>query len=363
MQKTVIVGGGLAGAAVACFLSHSGQHAITVLEQETLCGVHASGRNAAMIRQIVPSESLAALCREGARYVREQPDFPVDFQRHGSLFLASDDGWQSLRRSAERATLLGVDCVIWSREQCIERVPVLAEAAFEGAVYTASDGVVDVAGLLQGFHASARSRGVELRTAAKVTGIVRKNGRVRAVLTDDGELPADQVVDAAGPWASDLASMAGLARPELRPLRRHLYVSELDLTVDPSWPYVWNLSAGYYFRPESGGLLLCCCDEDLSPPCTPETDPEVAERLAECFARWVPALAGHAIRHSWAGLRTFGGDRGFVLGPDPRLEGFVWAAALGGHGVTCSPAVGRLVAGGFDKPELCAGFSVERLLL
>ena len=33
-----------------------------------------------------------------------------------------------------------------------------------------------------------------------------------------------------------------------------------------------------------------------------------------------------------------------MIGRDPEVEGLVWVAALGGHGMTTSPAVGRLGA-------------------
>jgi len=56
----------------------------------------------------------------------------------------------------------------------------------------------------------------------------------------------------------------------------------------------------------------------------------------------IPALGNLTVRRSWAGLRTFSMDQGFVIGPDPRLEGFFWVAGLGGHGMTTSAAVGEL---------------------
>jgi D-arginine dehydrogenase len=46
----------------------------------------------------------------------------------------------------------------------------------------------------------------------------------------------------------------------------------------------------------------------------------------------------------WACLRTFAPDDRFLIGPDPRSAGLFWVAALGGHGVTASWAVGRLAA-------------------
>ena len=61
-----MVGAGFAGAAVAFHLTRMGMERVTILEQEEVPGMHASGRNAAMVRQVVPHESIAALARGGS---------------------------------------------------------------------------------------------------------------------------------------------------------------------------------------------------------------------------------------------------------------------------------------------------------
>ena len=51
-----------------------------------------------------------------------------------------------------------------------------------------------------------------------------------------------------------------------------------------------------------------------------------------------------AVMNKWVGQRTFAPDRRFVIGCDPRDPRLFHVAGLGGHGVTCSPAIGRLAA-------------------
>jgi len=71
--------------------------------------------------------------------------------------------------------------------------------------------------------------------------------------------------------------------------------------------------------------------------------------LAEVIERSLPALGNlHVWRH-WSGHRSFLPDRRFLLGPDPRLEGWYWAVGLGGHGVTASAAVGTRVAASLEE--------------
>ena len=61
-------------------------------------------------------------------------------------------------------------------------------------------------------------------------------------------------------------------------------------------------------------------------------------------ARLVEGVMDAGCAHLWSGMRTFTSDDDFLIGPDPDVEGLYWAAALGGHGVTCSKGVGRLAA-------------------
>jgi D-arginine dehydrogenase len=55
-------------------------------------------------------------------------------------------------------------------------------------------------------------------------------------------------------------------------------------------------------------------------------------------------MAQLEIARHWAGLRTLTPDELFLIGQDPRVEGFVWCAGLGGLGMTTSSAAGRLAA-------------------
>jgi glycine/D-amino acid oxidase-like deaminating enzyme len=54
----VIIGAGFAGAATAYHLTRRGVRDILVVEQEQVPGVHSSGRNASMVRQVVTTRRL-----------------------------------------------------------------------------------------------------------------------------------------------------------------------------------------------------------------------------------------------------------------------------------------------------------------
>jgi D-arginine dehydrogenase len=360
----VIIGAGFAGAATAYHLTRRGAGRILLIEQESIPGFHSSGRNAAMMRQCVPDADLAKLARDGAAFLRGLPDDwpePVQFKQNGSLLLGSGAGWKKLQQDAAVGRSVGLDVVLWTPEQAKKHVPVLNGSEFEGAAWCASDGIIDIHALLSGYLKAAVGKGARLRYNARVRALRAVAGGVE-VATESETIKANVVVNASGAWANIIAEMAGAPALPLRPCRRHLFVSPPIAWVDPTWPFVWDVTHDIYFRPEGEGLLLCACDQTELEPGDPPVEESVKELLAEKIERYMPGLAEVSINKGWAGFRTLTPDGRFVIGWDPKVENFFWVAGLGGHGMTTSAAVGELAAelllGGPDKKS--PPFSPER---
>lgn len=331
----VIIGAGFAGAATAYHLARLGVDNVLILEQEVVPGFHASGRSAAMLRQVVSEDAVGAAAREGAEFLLGNGWVRVT----GSLLLGTHEDWRRLCEDARAAAERGVELEVLDSAAARRECALLEGALFDGAVATRTDGVIDSAGLLQYYLSHSR-----LRTRAKVSAIEVRRGRVEAVVVEGERIAASVVVNAAGPWANEVARMAGAEPLPLRPCRRHLFHTGPLSFVNPGWPFVWDISHGLYGRPESGGLLLSPCDEEEHVPGDPPVDSRVQDELMDKCAKFLPAAAGAPIRSAWAGLRTLASDGRFVIGWDARVEGFFWVAGLGGHGVTASWAVGRLAA-------------------
>jgi D-arginine dehydrogenase len=351
--RFVIVGGGLAGASTAYHLARRGRGPVVVLDREPVAGTHSSGRNAAMVRQVVSDPAIARLAAEGARAIRSMAagQGTVGFREGGSFLLASGPRAETLERESAEARGRGIETRALTPGEAAARVPPLAGADFETCCSCPSDGVVEIAALLDHYLRGARDAGARVQLGAEASEVIVEGGRVAGVRAVDLVVRAPVVVNAAGAWAGVFARKAGAAEVPLRPMRRHLMFSGRFAPASPSWPFVWDVSHEVYFRPEADGLLLSPCDIVEAAPGIPDTDPGALDLLHQKVARHLPGLGDFPVARCWAGLRTLTPDGRFVIGPDPKLEGFFWVAGLGGHGVTTSHAVGALAADMIERPE------------
>jgi len=344
VSRVVVVGGGVAGVATAWALAGTDGVEVTLLEQEPQLGVHSTGRNAGILRTLTEDGATTALALETAAFLQAPPAgfAPVPLLDPVGLVLVPGPGSEA-RVAAWRARKPEGAVRELGPEELARCLPHYRGAA-AGALLVRDEGVIDTAALLDGLARGARARGARLRTGARVAGLEPVPGAAPRVRLEGGErLEADAVVVAAGGWAGALAREAG-SPLEFEPRRRHLLVTAPEARVDRRWPVVWSEPDGFYARPESGGLLLCACDEDVVPPAGTDARPEVRERIAEVAARCLAGFDDAPAAHFWAGLRTFCADDAFAVGPDPEVPGLWWAAGLGGHGMSASIGLGRLCA-------------------
>lgn len=346
-DRILILGAGIAGAATAWHLLQAGALNVLVVEKELVGDQHSTGRNAAILRTALSDPALHALARESLAFFQSPPPgfSPTPLLNPLGLVLATgargEQGMNSWITSSECAT--GAQTL--TPNALHQLLPALGHSPASAWLFD-EEGTLDLAAIHQGFLGGARRAGAEVQFDVEVECLWVEAGQLRGVHTSRGTLEANVVVMAAGGWAETLAATAGLGLP-LTPMRRHLLVTAPLPQVDPSWPVFWATEPDFYCRPESGGLLLCGCDDKIVHPDQGETTEDaVLETLLSRTKHWMPEFAHAEALSWWAGVRTFAPDQRFVLGADSRLPGLHWAAGLGGHGITCSPAVGRIVAEG-----------------
>jgi D-arginine dehydrogenase len=344
----VIIGGGIAGASLAYFLSQRGMTDVLLVEQEAQPGFHATGRSAASVVEWDPVPALQELKVQGAAFLRHPP---ADFSEHslilraGILVAFQEPLWSAARAAASLLADRGTVVRLLSRAECVDTVPVLSPDYVDGGVLLPEDGRVDVHQLLWSYLRHALHRGVQCRWGVTVTGIRVDGGRCRAVATSAGEFETTWIVNASGAWAAKVGALAQATRVPLTPHRRTIVTFAAPDGVDArDWPLVHSESQRLYFAPESGGLLACPMDEDPMEPCNAQPSEVVVAQAIERLQRIAPRLVPKTLRRSWAGLRTFVPDRVLVVGEDPRVRGFFWLAGQGGCGIETSGAVGQIAA-------------------
>lgn len=327
--EVAIIGGGIAGLSTAFHLARAGQRGLVLLDREDQPGTYASGHNAAIARSLTGRPEHSALTAEGRRRLGEAGLLTPG----GGLLLAA--GGDALGPLEAEARDLGVE---------VRRGSGCPLPGLRAAEHLAipGDGVLDAAGLLRHCAEGARAAGAELRYGCAVTALERLPSGFR-LETDRGPLEAAILVIAAGAWAGQLGLWAG-STLAFTPLRRSLVWSGGAQPAPRPW--TWWVDRPLYFRPESGGLLLCPCEEVATAlperGRQPGTDDTVLEGLYGSLRELAPHLAGIPITRSWTGLRTFAPDRRFVVGWDPGVPALFWVAGLGGHGMTSGLAVGAL---------------------
>ena len=226
---------------------------------------------------------------------------------------------------------------------------------------------------------SARERGLRL-LRARVEGITVRDGRVEAVRTSAGAIAAPVVIDAAGPYAQDIAEMAGVTLPVRNELHAKVAFRDERGVVRRGAPFmIWAdagrlwlspgeraaiaderpewmtrvFPAGVHLRPEGGAtsdalLLIWSYDDRREPPSyPPRFDPAFAEICLRGLVHMIPGLAayvGHTPRPVIdGGYYTRTEENRPLIGPLP-VRGLYADCAFGGFGIMAACGAARLVA-------------------
>ncbi|NVM25468.1 MAG: FAD-binding oxidoreductase [Desulfobacterales bacterium] len=344
--EVVIIGGGIIGVSIAYYLAKKGAGKVVLLERGIM-GEGSTGKCAGGIRTQFSTEinirfSLLSLkVFEGF-----QAEFGVDPEFHpvGYLFLAAHERqWQVLNANAQLMQTMGLGVELLDPDEIRRRWPFLRVDDLLGGSYTKGDGYAGPYEVLQGFAKGARRLGAMLREGTEVTGIQVKKGRVQAVEVATGErVVTPVVINAAGPYAGQVAAMVGLDLP-VRPVRRQLFFTDPFQELPSCFPLVIDLEHGWYMRREGEGLLLAG-PQDAESSFNERVDFEAQEWTAARSLHRVPILERARIVRGWAGLYDISPDHHAIVGPFPEIRGFICANGFSGHGFQHSPAVGILVA-------------------
>jgi FAD-dependent oxidoreductase domain-containing protein 1 len=355
--RCVIVGGGVIGASVACFLvNHPGfDGSVVVLESDPSYRNGSTTRSAGGIRHQFSTRENILISRFATDFIRDPQRFietrqtgaDLGFVENGYLMLASAAGASTLRSNVALQRELGSDIELLDATRLAREFPWIHSGDIALASHGRSgEGWIDPHSLLMLFRQAATDRGAQFLKST-VNGFDRSGDRLTAATTVEGiKFQADVFVNAAGPAATSLYRLASCSPLPVHSRKRMVFVfhcreriERCPLVVDPE---------GVYFRPE-GEQFIC----GLSPPAEEDPDSDdfdidhdwFESRIWPRLAHRVKAFEAIKVTGAWAGhyaYNTF--DQNALIGQHPELSNFYLANGFSGHGLQQSPAVGRGIA-------------------
>ena len=231
--QVLIIGGGVTGSGLARDLALRGVRCLLVEKQDINAG--ASGGNHGLLhsgaRYILSDPSSARECRdEGAILKRLAPQC---VEETGGLFVAvQGDEEKYIADFADRCRRCGIDAISVDPKDALEMEPSLSADTI--AAFAVEDASIDPFKLSLDNLAQAGSLGSSLLLHHKVVGFVQRNGHIAAVRLMDRRhgnevhVHADQIVNASGAWAGEVAALAG-ARINMVYSQGSLIISQMRL--------------------------------------------------------------------------------------------------------------------------------------
>jgi sarcosine oxidase subunit beta len=345
--NVVVVGGGVVGCSAAYHLAEAGAGRVLLLERADSVGTGSTGACAGGFRFQFSSRINVELSLASVPMIvgfTEAHGLPLDVVQDGYLFLIREEpALQRFAAAADMQRSLGVDAQVLEPAEAAELAPGISVEGLVGATFCPQDGIADPSGLTHGYATVARRAGAELRLGVEVTGISVEGGRVTAVRTSAGEISCATVVNAAGPWAGELARGAGVKLP-LEAIPRTVLTTGSFPGVPQRRTLIIDAATSFYLHREGEGVLMGMGGRNERPSFSLEVDDRfVAEELLPVAVEVFPPLEAAGIASSWAGLYEMTPDRHPIIGPAP-VDGLWLANGFSGHGFQHAPVVGKLLA-------------------
>jgi sarcosine oxidase, subunit beta len=348
--EVVIIGGGIVGSSIAYHLTAAGCKDVLVLERETAQGKGSTGKSMGGVRaQFSTPISIQMSLYSIPFYAsfEERLGHPSGYRPQGYLFCATSEKHLAyLRTNYQKQVALGLkDVRLITAGEIRSMFPQLRSDDIVGGSFCSTDGFVDPYSAMIGFMTWAADHGANLRKNTLVTGIQRDAQGIACVETTSGNISTRKVVNAAGPWAAEVAAMAGVDLP-VEPLRRMLVPTEPFDQFPHTAPMIIDMSNGFHFRPEALGFLLAWNDPEEAPGYKTDFEPGFIEKILTRAADRVPMFENLAVnpKRAWAGLYEMTPDHHPILGEAPGVPGLFLANGFSGHGVMHAPATGKILS-------------------
>ena len=355
--RCVIVGGGVGGCSIAYHLAKLGWEDVVLVDRNQLTS-GSTFHSAGLVGQLRGSVSLTRMMMDSVELYRT---LDCGWVECGGLRLASSEArWEETRRQAGWAKTFGLPLELLSAEEAQERFPLMTTDGVLGASWLPTDGYLDPSLLTYALAEGAREGGCDIHTNTRVTGIDVRDGRVRGVRTERGDIEADVVVNAGGMYAAEIGRLAGVRVP-LVPMAHEYLVTQpfRDRNPDEPLPTMRDPDLLVYFREDAGGLVMGGYERHSEPWALDEggvdaipadfngrlleEDWERFEEITVNARKRVPVIDEVTITKLINGPEAFTPDGEFLLG-ESHVRGFFVAAGFCAHGLAGAGGMGKLMA-------------------
>jgi dimethylglycine dehydrogenase len=340
--RVVVIGGGVVGCSVLYHLTKFGWTDVVLCERKELTagsswhaagGFHAFNSDPGVARLQAYTISLY-------REIQDLSGQDVGVHVTGGLLVAETrERWDSLRADWARHCVLGLKTELLSPSEVRVLCPIMDVSRVRGAIFAPDEGHLDPYGATHAYAKAALRKGAEIYRHTRVVEI-RANGKgTWHVVTDQGTLECEHIVNAAGLWAREVGWMVGVELPLVALEHHYLITGDLPELKDAKQelPSILDLDGEMYLRQERKGVLLGVYEKDATPwalagtpwehgeaELLPPNLDRLTESLEKGFQRF-PSLAEAGIRRIVNGPFTFTPDGNPLVGPVPGLRNY-WSA-------------------------------------
>ena len=358
--RVVVIGGGVVGCSVLYHLTRLGWSDVLLVERSELTSGstwHAAGG----FHTLNADTNMAALQGYTIRLYRELEELTgqsCGLHHVGGLTLASDsDRLDFLKAERAKHRYMGLETEIVGPDDIARLSPITNPQGLLGALYDPLDGHLDPSGTTQAYAKGARMQGADIVLRNPVRELRPLSDGSWDVVTVQGTVNAEHVVNAAGLWAREVGEMAGVY-PPCHPME-HQYLVTDDLPEvherDTELPHCMDPAGESYLRQEGRGLVIGMyeqrCElwavdgtpEDFGHELLPEKIDRIADKLDVAYERY-PILRTAGVKRVISGPFTFAPDGNPLVGPVPGLTNY-WAACAVMAGFSQGGGVGLAACG------------------
>ena len=316
---------------------------------------------AAFIPHFIGNPGMAKIHRYASKLYQEleaETGQATGFHDCGTIRLGSTQNERDwFRRVQGMLHSQGTEAHIIGPEEITKLHPLMEIEDGDFGIYTPGDGHTDPASSTHSLAIGARARGAEIYLRNRVIDVNQMSDLAWEVVTENGTIIAEHVVNAAGCFSPQVGAMMGVKVPIVSVPNHYLVTDTLDevKALDKETPTVRDPRSSCYYREEQNSLLIgpyemegavtwgvdgidWSFDTELLPP-----NMDVLLPSLESAAQRLPSFANAGIKRVVCGPITHVPDLGILIGPAAGLKNS-WLCCGSSVGITQGPGAGKYLA-------------------